>query len=62
MGNLESAAKVNIGQLDGSCSRELDLSRSLTYEQYQKVSQNYKYLIALMCLLVNEKQCLCGDC
>ncbi|XP_032238981.1 uncharacterized protein LOC5513573 isoform X2 [Nematostella vectensis] len=36
MGNLESAAKVNIGQLEGSCSRELDLSRSLTYEKYQQ--------------------------
>lgn len=41
MGNLESVAKVNIGQLDGSCSRELDLSRALTYEQYQKVRVKY---------------------
>ena len=35
MGNL-ATAQVNTAQLQG-CSRELDLSRGLTYEQYQEV-------------------------
>jgi len=37
MGNLESSAKINVGQLQGLSSRELNISRSLGYEEYQQV-------------------------
>lgn len=38
MGNLESAlGKINVAQLQNPHSRFLDLSRSLSYEQYQEV-------------------------
>ena len=37
MGNLESSAKINVGQLQGLSSRELNISRSLEYEEYQQV-------------------------
>ena len=37
MGNLESSAKINVGQLEGLSSRELNISRSLGYEEYQQV-------------------------
>lgn len=40
MGNLESSAKINVGQLQGLSSRELNISRSLGYEEYQQVRIN----------------------
>lgn len=47
MGNIESLGNVNVAQLRDSCSRVLDLSRSLTYEQYQEVG----YFITKQALL-----------
>ena len=41
MGNL-ATAQVNTAQLQGA-SRELDLSRKLTYEQYQEVCMQLCY-------------------
>ena len=40
MGNLESSAKINVGQLLGLSSRELNISRSLGYEEYQQVRES----------------------
>ena len=38
MGNIESTAKIDVAQLQGLRSRELNISRSLGYEEYKKVS------------------------
>ena len=38
MGNIESSSKVNVGQLQGLSPRELNISRSLAYEEYQQVT------------------------
>lgn len=55
MGNLESSAKVNVGQLQGLSSRELNISRSLGYEEYQEVRETHEkvlfYYLAL-CLFI----------
>ena len=40
MGNLESSAKINVDQLRGLSSRELNISRSLRYEEYQQVRED----------------------
>lgn len=36
MGNIESTAKIDVAQLQGLRSRELNISRSLGYEEYKK--------------------------
>lgn len=43
MGNIESSSKVNVGQLQGLSSRELNISRSLGYEEYQQVTFNLEH-------------------
>ena len=42
MGNIESSAKIDVTQLQGLRSRELNISRSLGYEDYKEVSTIYR--------------------
>ena len=37
MGNIESSTKIDVAQLQGLRSRELNISRSLGYEEYKEV-------------------------
>lgn len=53
MGNLESSAKINVDQLQGLNSRELNISRSLTYEQYQQVRRGSTFLILNLQLMTH---------
>ena len=42
MGNIGSSAKIDVTQLQGLRSRELNISRSLGYEDYKEVSNIYR--------------------
>ena len=44
MGNIESTAKIDVAQLRGLRSRELNISRSLGYEEYKEVSVKSSFL------------------
>lgn len=44
MGNIESSAKIDVTQLQGLRSRELNISRSLGYEDYKEVSNILGYI------------------
>lgn len=61
MGNLESSAKINVDQLQGLNSRELNISRSLTYEQYQQVRRGSTFLI-LNLQLMTQAVVYCHGC
>ena len=43
MGNAESNVKLNVDQLQGTRSRELNISRSLEYEDFKEVSLHRLY-------------------
>ena len=66
MGNLESSAKINVDQLQGSSSRELNISRSLRYEEYQQVRRGFntylRYFLIINLQLMAQAVVYCHFC